>query len=90
LIDAEVETHQRPTLLEAGEDDPEHGRRKGDKLLRIVDDRIDESAIAYPAVMNLGKMIRRMREGGPVRRFIALFPESSLVVDRGGIKTLSK
>jgi hypothetical protein len=90
LIDAEVEVHQRPTLIEVGGDDPEHGRKKGDKVLRIVDDRIDESAIAYPAVMNLGKMIRRMREGGPVQRFIALFPKSTLVVDRDGIKTLSE
>jgi hypothetical protein len=90
LIDAESEAHQRPTLIEVGEDNPDHGRQKGDKLLRIVDDRIDESSIEYPAVMNLGKMIRRMRAGGPVRRFIALFPESTVIVDRDGIKTLSK
>lgn len=86
LMDVSVESRQRPTLIHVDRDDPEHERLRGDVLLRIVDERVDEDSIEFPAVMNLSQMIRRMHEGGSVRKFIALFAGASVVVDSAGLK----
>ncbi len=87
LMDVSVEKHQTPTLITVRDADLEHHREAGDTLLRILDDRVDEDFIEFPAQMNLSRMIRRMRSESPVNRFIALFSDSSLMVDRAGIRT---
>ena len=87
LMDVSVEKHQTPNFVTVKEPDHERHREVGDTLLRILDDRVDEDSVEFPAQMNLSRMIRRMRSESPVNRFIALFSDSSLMVDRSGIRT---
>jgi hypothetical protein len=87
LMDVSVENHQTPILVTAKDADLERHREAGDTLLRILDDRVDEDLVEFPAQMNLSRMIRRMKSESLVNRFIALFPKASLMVDKSGIQT---